>query len=158
MSMDPADKLNLLAHIVPRSGSNDPEQEAALQAFVAGLEPTFAMVRSKCPDMEESDAQLVGTELLAAEILQPGRSTKKEFAIWVASLTESDLNEMIVKRKSYKEKAFADMKVMQEERQVEAERVEELRAKMIEQQMKAREERSMTFDPNTGKMEPIKRN
>jgi hypothetical protein len=47
---------------------------------------------------------------------------------------------------------------MQEERQVEAERVEELRAKMIEQQMKAREERSMTFDPNTGKMEPIKRN
>lgn len=157
MSMDPADKVNLLAHIVPRSGSNNPEQEAALQAFVAGLEPTFAVVRSKCPNMEESDAQLVGTELLAAEILQPGRSSKKEFAMWVASLTESDLNEMILKRKSYKEKAFADMKVMQEERQAEADRLEELRAKMIEQQMKAREERSMTFDPETGKMISIKK-
>jgi len=156
MSLAPVDKVNLLAHLVPRFGSNDPQQESALQAFVGGLEPTFAVVRSKCPTMEESDVQLVGAELLAAEIL-PGRSTKKEFAMWVAALTEADLTEMVSKRKSYKEQALADMKAMQEERQAQTDRLEEQRKKMIEQQTKAREERSMVFNPQTGKMEDIKK-
>jgi hypothetical protein len=158
MSLPPVDKVNLLAHLVPRFGSNDPQQESALQAFVAGLEPTFAVVRSKCPTMAASDVQLVGTELLAAEILQPGRSTKKEFAMWVAALTEADLTEMVSKRKSYREQALTDMKAMQEERQAQADRLEEQRNKMMEQQMKAREERSMVFNPQTGKMQEIKKN
>lgn len=157
MSMIPEDKVNLLAHIVPRFGSNDAAQEAALNDFVAGLEPTFEVIRSKCPKMAESDVQLVGTELLAAEILQPGRSTKKEYATWLCSLTEDELTEMVAKRKSYKQKAVADMKAMQDERKAEAARIEEQRQKMIEQQKKAREERTMVFNPETGKMEEVKK-
>lgn len=156
-SMLPEDKVNLLAHIVPRFGSDDPAQEAALNDFVAGLEPTFSVIRSKCPKMTESDVQLVGTEVLAAEILQPGRSTKKEYATWLCSLTEDELTEMVAKRKSYKQKAVADMKTMQEERKAEAVRIEEQRQKMIEQQKKAREERTMVFNPETGKMEEVKK-
>ena len=155
-SMNPDEKVNLRAHIVPRFGSDDPDQEEAMQAFVAGLEPTFAVVRSKCPSMEEADVQLVGTELLASEILQPGRSTKKEFATWVvASLTEEELKDVLSKRKAYKETALADMKAMQEERKKREEEIEAQRQKMIEQQKKAREERSLAFNPETGKMEII---
>lgn len=152
-SMNPDEKVNLLAHIVPRFGSDDPEQEEAMQAFVAGLEPTFAVVRSKCPSMSDADVQLIGTELLASEILQPGRSTKKEFATWVSSLTKEELEEVLTKRKAFKEKAMADMKVMQEERKAREEEIEAQRQKMIEQQKKAREERSLAFNPETGKME-----
>jgi hypothetical protein len=155
--MNPEDKVNLLAHIVPRFGSNDPAQESALKDFVAGLDPTFSVIRSKCPKMTESDVQLIGTELLAAEILHPGRSTRKEYATWLCSLTEDELTQMVAKRKSYKEKAVAEMKAMQEERKAEMARIEEQRQKMMEQQKKAREERTMFFNPETGKMEEIKK-
>lgn len=157
-AMQPEDKVNLLAHLVPRFGSKDPAQESALNDFVAGLEPTFAVIRSKCPTMTESDVQLIGSELLASEILQPGRSTKKEYATWIASLTDGELTEMLNNRKSFKEKARAEMKAMQEERAAEAARLEEQRQKMIEQQKKAREERTMVFNPETGKMEEVKKN
>ena len=155
--MVPEDKINLLAHIVPRFGSNDKEQEAALEAFVAGLEPTFAAVKATCPSMSDADVQLVGSELLAAEILKPGRSTKKEFAMWVSSLTETELVEMAAKRKSYKEKAVSDMTTMQEEREAEEKRIEEQRQAMMGQVKKAREERSMAFNTQTGKMEEVKK-
>ena len=151
--MNPDEKVNLLSHIVPRFGSDDPEQEEAMQAFVAGLEPTFAVIRSKCPSMSEPDVQLVGTELLASEILQPGRSTKKEFATWVASLNKEEVEEVLTQRKAFKEEALAEMKVMQEERKAREEALEAKRQKMIEQQEKAREERSLVFNPETGKME-----
>jgi len=155
-AMVPEDKVNLLAHIVPRFGTNNAAQEDALEAFVAGLEPTFAVVKATCPSMSDADVQLVGTELLAAEILIPGRSTKEEFAKWVASFTETELVDMVAKRKSYKEKAMADMQQMQEAREAEAKRIEGERQKMIEQVKKAREERTMAFNPQTGKMEEIK--
>lgn len=157
VSMKPDEKVNLLSHIVPRFGINDPDQEVALQAFVAGLEPTFSVIRSKSPSMSEADVQLIGTELLAAEILKPGRSTKKEFAMWVASFTEEELNEVGAMRKSFKEKAMKDMTAMQDDRQKELERLEAMRQSMIEQQKKAREERTMVFNPQTGKVEPIKK-
>jgi hypothetical protein len=157
MSMAPDDKVNLLAHIVPRFGTGDAEQEAALQAFVAGLLPTFSVIRSKCPSLSEADIQLAGTELLAAEILQPGRSTKKEFSTWLAALTDTELMEIIERRKSFKEEAMAEMKSMQEIRRAEQERIEALQQKMKEQQKKAREERTMTFNPSTGKFEEIKK-
>jgi len=157
MSMEPEDKINLLAHIVPRFGNDDPQQQAALEAFVAGLEPTFAVVRTTCPSMSEANVQLVGTELLAAEILKPGRSTKEEFAIWVSSLTEAELSDLISTRKSFKEKALSDMKTMQEERKAEEDRIEEMRNKMMEQQKKAREERTMIINLETGKMEEFKK-
>lgn len=154
--MVPEDKVNLLSHIVPRFGTNNAAQEDALEAFVAGLEPTFAVVKATCPSMSDADVQLVGTELLAAEILIPGRSTKEEFAKWVASFTETELVDMVAKRKSYKEKAMADMQQMQEAREAEAKRIEGERQKMIEQVKKAREERTMAFNMQTGKMEEIK--
>ena len=78
-SMVPEDKINLLAHIVPRFGSDDSAQAEALENFVSGLDPTFDAIRSKCSSLSEADVQLVGSELLAAEILKPGRSSKREF-------------------------------------------------------------------------------
>jgi len=156
-SMNPDEKINLLAHIVPRFGSGNPEQEAALQAFVAGLEPTFSVVRAKCPSMSEAEVQLVGTELLSAEILQPGRSTKKEFATWVASLKEDELKDVLTKRKAFKETALTEMQKMQTDRQAREEETIAQREKMMEQQRKARNERSMAFNPQTGKMEEIKK-
>ncbi len=156
-AMVPEDKVNLLAHIVPRFGSNNEEQEDALKAFVAGLEPTFAAIKETCPSMSDADVQLVGSELLAAEILKPGRSTKKEFATWVASLNEDELVAMVAKRKSYKEVAVKEMKEMQEAREAREKEIEEQRKKMIEQVKKAREERTMAFNPQTGKMEEIRK-
>ena len=155
-NMDPEDKINLLSHIVPRFGSGNPQQEAALQAFVSALKPTFATIKSKCPGMSEGDVQLLGTELLAAEILQPGRSTREQFAAWLGAMTEPDLMLYLRRRKMFKEDAVAEMKAMQEERAAEEARVEEEKQKMMEQARKAREDRSMRFNPETGKMEEIK--
>ena len=104
-AMAPEDKVNLLAYIVPRFGSGDAAQDEALKAFVSGLEPTFAVIRSKCPSMKESDVQLLGSELLASEVLKPGRSTREEFAVWLGALTEVDLEFILTKRKSFKEEA-----------------------------------------------------
>lgn len=157
ISMSPDDKVSLLAHIVPRFGSGDPEQEAALQAFVAGLLPTFSVIKSKCPTLPDASVQLAGTELLAAEILQPGRSTKKEFATWIAALTSEEIMDIIEIRNSFKIEAMSEMKSMQELRKAEQDRIEALREKMKEQQKKAREERTMTFNPSTGKFEELKK-
>ena len=77
-AMDPEDKVNLLAYLVPRFGSGNPEQDVALGSFVSGLVPTFEVIRAKVPDLSEGDVQLVSTELLAAEIAKPGRSSKAE--------------------------------------------------------------------------------
>lgn len=154
-NMEPEDKINLLTHVVPRFGSGNPEQEAALQNFVSGFQPTFEVIKSKCNSMSEADVQLLGTELLAAEILKPGRSTKEQFAAWLGSITESELNDILVRRKSFKTEAVTEMKVMQVERKAEAERIEALREKMKKQQEDARKERSMAFNPETGKMETV---
>jgi len=106
--------------------------------------------------MSEGDIQLLGTELLAAEILQPGRSTREQFAAWLGAMTEPDLMSYLRRRKMFKEDAVAEMKTMQEERAAEEARVEEEKQKMMEQTRKAREDRSMRFNPETGKMEEIK--
>lgn len=156
-NMDAEDKINLLAHVVPRFGSGDPEQEAALEAFVAALKPTFSVIRSKCPGLSEGDIQLIGSELLAAEILKPGRSTKEEFAMWLGELNESELSECLEKRKSFKEIALADLKVYQDKRAEEEAALEARRQKFREQVKKAREERTMAFNPQNGKLEPAKK-
>jgi len=155
MSMEPEDKVNLLAHLVPRFGSGHVEQDTALEAFVSGLIPTFDVLRTKCVDMSEADIQLLGTELLAAEILVPGRSTREEFAVWVGSLDVSELEAILNRRKSFKETATTEMKEMQSDRQADVERREALLKKMQEQQEKARRERSMAFNPKTGKMQEL---
>ena len=151
------DKINLLSYLIPRFGSGNPEQEAALDAFAAGLKPTFATIRSKCPNLEEADVQLLGTELLCAEILIPGRSTKEEFAAWLGQLSESELNDILKARKSFNEESATEMTAFKEARAAEEARLEELREKYNEQVAKAREERTMYFNPRSGKFEEIKK-
>lgn len=154
-AMTPEEKVNLLAYIVPRFGSDDPAQEEALRAFVSGLEPTFAVIRTKCPSMKESDVQLLGSELLASEVLAVGRSTREEFAIWLGALTDVDLEFILAKRKSVKEEAKKEMEKFVEEREAEEKRVEERREKIREQVAAARESRKVIFNPSTGKMEEV---
>mmetsp|Transcript_21679 Transcript_21679/g.52388 ORF Transcript_21679/g.52388 Transcript_21679/m.52388 type:complete len:679 (-) Transcript_21679:93-2129(-) len=156
-AMAPEEKVNLLAYIVPRFGSEDPAQGEALEAFVAGLEPTFAVIRSKCPNMKEADVQLLGSELLASEVLKPGLSSREEFAVWMGALSEVDLEFILTKRKSFKEEAKQEMESFKEEREAETKRVEERREKIQEQVMAARENRSVVFNPRTGKMEQIEK-
>jgi hypothetical protein len=154
--MDIFDKINLLAYLVPRFGSGDPAQEEALLAFSTGLKPTFAFVRSKCPDLSESDVQLLGTELLCAEILIPGRSTKEEFASWLGSMTESDLKQILADRKRYTNEANSELAAYKEERAEIQRQREELQQRYKDQLAKARKERTMFFNPSTGKFEEIK--
>lgn len=156
-AMAPEAKVNLLAYIVPRFGSGDPAQDESLEAFVKGLEPTFAVVRNKCPGMKEADVQLLGSELLASEALIPGRSTREEFAVWLGALTEVDLEFILTKRKSFKEEATQEMTTFKEKREAEEKRVQERREKIQEQVMKAREERSVFFNPRTGKVEKVEK-
>eukprot|EP00591_Stephanopyxis_turris_P012426 CAMPEP_0195529612 /NCGR_PEP_ID=MMETSP0794_2-20130614/32220_1 /TAXON_ID=515487 /ORGANISM="Stephanopyxis turris, Strain CCMP 815" /LENGTH=623 /DNA_ID=CAMNT_0040660941 /DNA_START=247 /DNA_END=2118 /DNA_ORIENTATION=- len=156
-NMDPEDKVNLLSHIVPRFGSGNPDQEAALEAFVSGLKPTFAIIKSKCPTMNAGDVELVGTELLAAEILKPGRSTRSEFAEWVGALTEEELNDYLTERKAYRDESEKELKAMQDEREAElTKQKDELEAYKKEME-RVREERSMVFNEETGKMEEVKK-
>mmetsp|Transcript_23411 Transcript_23411/g.36787 ORF Transcript_23411/g.36787 Transcript_23411/m.36787 type:complete len:211 (-) Transcript_23411:123-755(-) len=152
-AMAPEDKVNLLSYIVPRFGSGDTAQDKALEAFVSGLKPTFAVIRSKCPAMDESDVQLLGSELLASEVLKPGRSTREEFAVWLGALNEVDLEFILTKRKSFKTDAKEDLVKFKDDREGEKKRVEERREKIQEQVTAARENRSVIFNPRTGKME-----
>ena len=110
-------------------------------------------VQIKCPSMKEGDVQLLGSELLAAEILIPGRSTREQFAAWLGAMSEVDLEFILTKRKSYKEDAKRELKSVQEDREAEEKRVQERREKIQEQVMAARENRSVIFNPRTGKME-----
>jgi hypothetical protein len=147
------EKISLLGHIVPCFGSDDPEQEAALQDFVLGLKPTCAVVRAKCPDLEEADVQLLGAELLAYEILKPGRSSKIDFSTWMATLTGEELLEMLSARKSYRVTAKHLLEEYKEEQaETEAKRQEYL-DNMEEQKKKASLARSMVFNPRTEKFE-----
>jgi hypothetical protein len=155
--MTAEDKINLLAYIVPRFGSSDPNQEAALESFVSGMKPTYAVIRSKCPNMSEGDVQLLGTELLAAEILTPGRSTRESFASWLGAMSEIEMRDLLKARKVVKESANSELKQFRDEKAERQAALEEYRRKMQEQQEKARKERTMALNPKTGKMELIKR-
>jgi hypothetical protein len=155
--MTAEDKINLLAYIVPRFGSSDPNQEAALESFVSGMKPTYAVIRSKCPNMSEGDVQLLGTELLAAEILTPGRSTRESFASWLGAMSKIEMRDLLKARKVVKESANSELKQFRDEKAERQAALEEYRRKMQEQQEKARKERTMALNPKTGKMELIKR-
>lgn len=155
-AMEAEDKVNLLAYIVPRFGSSDPSQEAALETFVSGLKPTIAVVKSTANTMSDSDAQLVASEILACETLRPGRSSREDFATWVSAMTEDELNELASKRKAIKEVSKNDLKAFIDQREALARKEEDEKKKFAEQVEKARKERTMFFNPETGKMEEIK--
>ena len=147
------EKISLLGYIVPCFGSDDPEQEAALQDFVSGLKPTYAALRSKCPSLSEADIEFLGAELLAYEILKPGRSSKEDFATWLATLTSEELMDMLQVRKSYREIARAELDEYKKERaEAEARRQDYLK-RMEKQKEEAAKERSMVFNPRSQKFE-----
>ena len=152
-----ADKVNLLAYLVPRFGSGNADQEAALEAFATGLKPTMSVVRKKCPDFSDSDVELLATELLCAEILIPGRSSKEEFAAWLGSMSEGELKSILSSRKSFNEKTESELATYREELEAEKLRIEELRKKYNEQVKKAREVRTMAFNVNTGRFQELKK-
>jgi len=151
--MDVDDKINLLAYLVPSFGSGDPSEEDALQAFVTGLKPTFALIRSKCPDLPESDVQLLGTELLAIEVSKARRSSRNEFATWINTLTEQEMRDILSARKTVKIKATEEKQEFINARENDKKRLEDLKERMDEQMIQAREERSLYFNPQTEKME-----
>ena len=156
-AMPAEEKINLLAHLVPRFGSGNPEQDAALQAFVTGLKPTFSYIRAKCPDLSEADVQLLGSELLAAEVLKPERSTREEFAIWLGALGDAELKETLAARKSVRDEANSELEEFRAQRAEEEARVEAERNKLKEQVEAARKGRSLIFNLQSGKFEPVKK-
>mmetsp|Transcript_471 Transcript_471/g.1053 ORF Transcript_471/g.1053 Transcript_471/m.1053 type:complete len:650 (-) Transcript_471:1504-3453(-) len=155
--MDINDKINLLSYIVPRFGGDNAEQKAALQAYASGLKPTFECIRSKCPDLSESDVQLLGTELLNAEILVPGKSSKEEFAAWLGAMPSAALKSILSARKGLNEESEIALDAYKVEQEKEAERRAEIRKLYEEQVDEARKNRSVVFNPNTGKFQELKR-
>jgi len=151
------DKINLLAYLVPRFGSGQAEKEAALLAFASGLKPTFAFIRSKCPDLSEADVQLLGTELLCAEILIPGTSTKEEFAAWLGTMTEADLKNILEVRKKLNEESNSELQVYKKDQAEKEREREEIRKRYEEQLAEARKVRSIVFNPQTGKFQELKK-
>jgi len=153
--MDPEDKVNLLSHIVPRFGGTNPAMDGAATNFLSGLRPAVAVIKGKCSNISNSDAQLVATELLAAEILKPGLSTKAEFAAWLGELTEGEIQEMIKTRKAYRNDAAEAMAEMQKIRKQMREETEARLKAEREELIRAAEERTMAFDERTGTFREI---
>jgi SAM-dependent methyltransferase len=156
-AMDLEAKVNLLAYIVPRFGSGNPAQEEALEAFVTGLKPTYSVIRTKCPEFSESDVQLLGTELLAAEVLIPGIATREEYALWLAEMSGDEMREILEIRNSFPEMAKSEMDAFRQAREEEKQKVEEYKQRMQEQKKTARKERTIFFNPQTQKMEIYKK-
>eukprot|EP00526_Cylindrotheca_closterium_P007799 CAMPEP_0113620328 /NCGR_PEP_ID=MMETSP0017_2-20120614/10357_1 /TAXON_ID=2856 /ORGANISM="Cylindrotheca closterium" /LENGTH=651 /DNA_ID=CAMNT_0000529987 /DNA_START=31 /DNA_END=1986 /DNA_ORIENTATION=+ /assembly_acc=CAM_ASM_000147 len=150
-----SEKVNLLAYLVPRFGSGDEKQDEALLAYASGLEPTLAVVRSKCPDMPDSDAELLAAEVLAAEILIPGRSTREEFAAWLGSMSQADMEGLLKARRSYNDEASDELAAFRAAKEAENQRIEDLRKRYEAQVEKAREERTMAFNPRTKKFQVL---
>ena len=152
-NMDIDERICLLAYIVPRFGSGNPEQEEALKAFVSGLAPTYSVISSKCSELSDADVELLGTELLATEVLTLGRSTREEFAAWMAALEPDELRELLTLRKSLRESAKKELADYRNQLAEEQRMREEYRQKYDEQIKAARENRSLFFNPKTRKME-----
>jgi hypothetical protein len=151
------DKINLLAYLVPRFGSENPAQDAALNDYGAALQPTFTLIRSKCPGMVEPNVQLLGTELLNAEILTPGRSTKEEFAAWLGAMSEGELKAILASRQMFKEEAKQELDAYRALVTAEERRQEDMRKLYQEQVEQARKVRTMGFNPTTGKFQEIQK-
>ncbi|KAL7567635.1 hypothetical protein ACA910_000228 [Epithemia clementina (nom. ined.)] len=147
------EKISLLGYLVPCFGSGDPAQEETLQSFVTGLLPTYKVIQSKCPDLPEADVQLLGAELLAYELLTPGKTTREQFAVWLDALSKEEMLELLDIRKSYWRSAAEALNDYLEAEAEKQARLEELRAKMQQQKETARLERSMIFNPRTQKFE-----
>ena len=147
------DKISLLAYLVPRFDTGDAKMEEALEAFVTGLKPTFEVIRSTCADMAEEDVQLLGAELLAYEMLTPGKTTREEFATWLESMTKDDLNGLLNIRKSYRRAAAEGLEQFKKEEEAKEARKQAMIKKLEEQKEIARKTRTLIFNPRTEKFE-----
>lgn len=147
------DKISLLATIVPKFGSNNQQQDIALQAFVDGLIPTYNMIRAKFPNLIESDIQLLGTELLAIEILQLNHSTPKEFALWIDCMSNIELLDILNQRKNLRTIALEDYDEYRIQKAKQQAKLEEYKRKYDEQVQIARQTRSLVFNARSQKME-----
>lgn len=154
-AMDIDDKINLLSYLVPRFGSGNAEQEAALLAYASGLKPTFDIIRSKCSDLSEPDVQLLGTELLNAEVLIPGRSTREEFAAWLGAMTADEMKKILAVRKGLNEESSSQLDAYKVQLKEEEEKRAEIRKQYEEQVKEARKTRSIVLNPATGKFQEV---
>ena len=156
-NMDIEERISLLAYITARFDSGDAAQDEALQAFVTGLKPTYGVIRSKCSEMSATDIELLGTELLASEILTTGRSSREEFAAWLVALSADELRDFLSNRKSIRILAKQQLNEYKKSKEEEQQRLEEYK-KLYEQQIQtARENRSLIFNPKTKKMQLFER-
>ena len=117
----------------------------------------MALIRSKCPDLPESDIQLIGTELLAAEILKPSSKTSREdFAKCVAAMTAEEVKAPLVARQQLRRKAQEDLGEYKKEQADAKAELEKQRKRYEEVVRQARENRSMVISGRTGKFEEYK--
>lgn len=151
------DKINLLGYLVPCFGTNDPAQENSLQEFVTGLEPTLKYVRSRLPNLSEGDHQLLATELLAAEMLKPSSgTTRREFAQWMAAMTDEELQAPLETRRQLRQRCAAEFEEFKKEKAAKEALIEKQREKYKEACEEARKTRTMIINPRTGKFEEFK--
>jgi len=151
-AMDAEDKINLLTYIVPRFGSGDAKQEAALDAFVNGMQPTFSYIKERFPELQAADVQLLGTELLASELLQSHqhRVSPEKFAAWLGVMENQELLTILEDRKRIKQDAVSDLKQFREIKAELKRKEEEKQEKLKNQLETARKERTLDFNPGTG--------
>ena len=126
-------------------------------AYASGLKPTFEIVRSKCPDLSEPDVQLLGTELLNAEVLIPGRSTREEFAAWLGAMTADEMMRILAVRKGLNEESSSQLDAYKVQLKEEEEKRAEIRKKYDEQVKEARKNRSIVLNPATGKFQEVRK-
>ena len=99
--------------------------------------------------------QLLGTELLAIEVLSLERSTREEFAAWVEEMTEAEMKQFLANRKKLNEESTAGVAGAKKRRE-ELMALYEAQQKLMKEQMEAaREARSVTFDPKTGRFQEV---
>jgi hypothetical protein len=117
------------------------------------MKPTFAYIRNRCPTWTESDVQLLGTELLAAEVLKGNRSSREDFAKWIAAMTENEMKNILENRKKPRMDSAAELeeytRLKEENARLELEKQEKLRAQIEA----ARKNRTLDFNARSGTFE-----
>lgn len=100
--MNAEDKVLLLAECVPLHAGKEAEKRA-LGELVPTLEKVIAVVKEKCPDLNKSDAQLLGVDLCLTDFLHVAEEERRRsFLSWVGSLNEADLREYLRERRNFK--------------------------------------------------------
>ena len=91
--------------------------------------------------------------MLAAEVLKANRSSREDFAKWVAGMTESELQAILENRKKPKAASADDLKeytrLKEESARLELEKQEKLRSQIEA----ARKKRALDFNARSGKFE-----